>query len=142
MITALLPLASFFSAAAALAVEIAVVRLGAPHVGQSLLPWSAAIVAVLCGLALGHLLGGQVGGEQARQARLRATLAAAWAAAGLGALLMPVLAPTVAAALAGPEGPGAAAVSRAGAGRETSDGRMARRPCRWRMVCDPARDAA
>ena len=111
MITALLPLASFFSAAAALAVEIAVVRLGAPHVGQSLLPWSAAIVAVLCGLALGHLLGGQVGGEQARQARLRATLAAAWAAAGLGALLMPVLAPTVAAALAGPEGPGAAAVA-------------------------------
>ncbi len=111
MSPALLPAASFLSAAAALAVEIAVVRLGAPQVGQSLLPWSAAILAVLCGLAVGHVLGGPAGGGQAGRARLAATLAGAWVAAGLGALLMPLFAAPVATLLAGPDGPGVAAVA-------------------------------
>src|SRR5690606_9970416 len=54
----LLPLAVFLSSAASLCVELAVVRLGAPYVGQSLLPWSAAIAGVLIGLTAGHVLGG------------------------------------------------------------------------------------
>src|SRR5690606_30682969 len=70
MIVALLPLAVFLSAAACLAVELAIVRLGAPHVGQSLLPWTAAIIAVLLGLTLGHVLGGRAGGPQPPPARL------------------------------------------------------------------------
>ena len=55
-----LPFAIFLSAAASLAVELAIVRLGAPYVGQSLLPWSAAIASVLLGLTIGHMLGGIV----------------------------------------------------------------------------------
>ena len=63
MISALLPVIVFLSAAACLAVELAIVRLGAPHVGQSLLPWTAAITAVLLGLTLGHVLGGRIVGN-------------------------------------------------------------------------------
>jgi hypothetical protein len=106
-----LPAASALSAAAALAVELVVVRIGAPHVGQALMPWSAAIIAVLCGLSLGHALGGGAGGARATAARLRAILAAAWTAAGCAAMAMPLLAAPVATALSGPEGPGAAAVA-------------------------------
>ncbi|MGB5904614.1 MAG: hypothetical protein WBH00_17380, partial [Xanthobacteraceae bacterium] len=58
MIRLLLPLAVLLSAAASLTVELAIVRLGAPYLGQSLLPWSAAIVSVLLGLTIGHMLGG------------------------------------------------------------------------------------
>jgi spermidine synthase len=111
MMMALLPVASAVSAAAALAIEIAVVRVGAPHVGQTLVPWSAAIVAVLCGLALGHALGGRAGGSDATRGRLRAILAMAWTAAACGALLMPALAARIAGGLAGADGPGLASVA-------------------------------
>ena len=66
MSTALLPAAVFLSAAACLAVELAIVRLAAPHLGQSLLPWTAAIATVLLGLTLGHVLGGRAGGAARR----------------------------------------------------------------------------
>lgn len=101
----MLPAAGALSGAAALSVEIAIVRLGAPHVGQSLLPWSAAIVSVLCGLALGHVLGGRAGGASADSRGLRRLLSAAWLSAGLGALAMPALASALAALLSGAEGP-------------------------------------
>jgi len=107
MIRILLPLAVFLSAAASLAVEIAVVRLGAPYVGQSLLPWSAAIASVLLGLTVGHVLGGLAGGTTASTPTLRGWLAAAWLAAGLATLLMPTLTGTTAAAFAGDDGFGA-----------------------------------
>ncbi len=99
-----LPIAAALSAAATLSVEIAAVRLGAPHIGQSLLPWSAAITGVLCGLAFGHLLGGGVGGAGAGIVRLRTWLGAAWLAAGLGALAMPPLAPALGAVSSDAEG--------------------------------------
>ncbi len=86
-----LPLAAFLSAAAALSVEIAIVRLGAPYVGQSLLPWSAAIVSVLLGLTAGHVLGGFAGGAAADRDALRRRLALAWAAGALSAAAMPLL---------------------------------------------------
>jgi spermidine synthase len=101
---ALLPVASALSAAATLSVEIAAVRLGAPYIGQSLLPWSAAITGVLCGLAFGHLLGGRVGGASAGAGRLRTWLSAAWLAAGLGALAMPPFAPALGAVPSHAEG--------------------------------------
>ena len=63
MIRRALPFAVFLSAMGSLSVELAIVRLGAPYVGQSLLPWSAAIASVLIGLTAGHGLGGVVGGE-------------------------------------------------------------------------------
>ncbi|MGB3271591.1 MAG: fused MFS/spermidine synthase, partial [Xanthobacteraceae bacterium] len=110
MIRLLLPLAVFLSASAALAVEIVIVRLGAPYVGQSLLPWSAAIVAVLLGLSAGHVLGGVAGGVAAGVAVLRAWLAAAWLAAGLVTMALPLLAGVVAGALADEHGFGAGAV--------------------------------
>lgn len=110
MIRLLLPLAVFLSASAALAVEIVIVRLGAPYVGQSLLPWSAAIVAVLLGLTAGHVLGGVAGGVAAGVAVLRAWLAAAWLAAGLVTMALPLLAGVVAGALADEHGFGAGAV--------------------------------
>jgi spermidine synthase len=86
----LLPPAVFFSAASSLGVELAIVRLGAPYVGQSLLPWSAAIASVLLGLTGGHVLGGIVSGAATtvRQARLR--LAVVWLLAGLAAAAMPL----------------------------------------------------
>jgi len=59
----LVPLAVFFSAAASLGVELAIVRLGAPYVGQSLLPWSAAIASG-CSVDRGHVLGGIVSGRR------------------------------------------------------------------------------
>lgn len=85
-----LPLGTFLSAACALSLEIAVVRLGAPRVGQSLLPWTGAIVSVLLGLAIGHLLGGAAGGKQPPAATLRLWLARGWTAASVGAALLPL----------------------------------------------------
>jgi spermidine synthase len=83
------PAAVLLSAAAALATEIAIVRLGAPYVGQSLVPWSAAITSVLIGLMVGHVIGGSIGGAQASPVRLRTALGAAWLCGGAAALLMP-----------------------------------------------------
>ncbi|MBN9001822.1 MAG: hypothetical protein J0H75_07040, partial [Rhizobiales bacterium] len=88
MIRFLLPLAVFLSAASSLAVELAIVRLGAPYLGQSLLPWSAAIVSVLLGLTIGHVLGGLAGGEMATSRALRGWLSAVWFAAGIAAMAM------------------------------------------------------
>jgi spermidine synthase len=88
MSTALFPVAVLLSAAAALATEIAIVRLGAPYVGQSLIPWSAAITSVLIGLMVGHVLGGSMGGPRATTRRLRTTLGLAWLAGAATALLM------------------------------------------------------
>lgn len=94
-----LPIAIFFSAAASLGVELAIVRLGAPYVGQSLLPWSAAIASVLLGLAAGHALGGVVAQRHDDAARLRLRLALAWLAAACFAAQMPFFAPRVVDAL-------------------------------------------
>lgn len=102
-----LPLVVFLSAAAALAIELAIVRLGAPHVGQSLLPWTAAITAVLLGLTLGHALGGRAGGPEAAPARLRELMAASCLCAGMGAVAMPALVEPVATLFA--DGPGSGA---------------------------------
>jgi spermidine synthase len=85
-----LPLAIFVSAAASLAVELAIVRLGAPYVGQSLFPWSAAIASVLTGLTAGHMLGGGIAADTTDTHRLRLRLGLAWFAAALAASLMPV----------------------------------------------------
>lgn len=92
----LLPIGVLLSAAASLAVEIVIVRLGAPYVGQSLLPWSAAIASVLLGLTAGHFCGGLIGGRSAGLHRLRCMLAVAWLAAGLSALIAPALAEPIA----------------------------------------------
>lgn len=94
-----LPIGVLLSAAASLAVEIIIVRIGAPYVGQSLLPWSAAIASVLLGMTAGHFCGGLVGGASASMHRLRVTLAAAWLAAGLCALIVPAFAGPIALAL-------------------------------------------
>lgn len=94
-----LPIGVLLSAAASLAVEIIIVRIGAPYVGQSLLPWSAAIASVLLGLTAGHFCGGLIGGASADLHRLRITLAAAWFAAGLWTLIAPVFAGPIALSL-------------------------------------------
>lgn len=104
----LLPAAVFLSAAACLAIELAIVRLGAPHVGQSLLPWTAAITVVLLGLTLGHVLGGRAGGADAPAVRLRRLMALACLCASGATLTMPALAWPLANALSGPDGAGAA----------------------------------
>ena len=104
MIRVLLPLAAFFSAANSLSVEIAIVRLGAPYIGQSLLPWSAAIASVLLGLTIGHVLGGKAGGAKAGILPLRLWLGGAWLAASLATLAMPVLAGMIAALSADDQG--------------------------------------
>lgn len=106
MSAALLPAAVFLSAAACLAVELAIVRLAAPHVGQSLLPWTAAITTVLLGLTLGHVLGGRAGGPEARAGRLKQFLAAACLWASGATLAMPALASPIARALATEDGAG------------------------------------
>lgn len=106
----ILPAVTFLSAAAALALEIAIVRLGAPYVGQALAPWSAAIVSVLLGLACGHMLGGLVGGARASVYRLRVSLALAWFFAGLSAMAVPLLVAPVIDALSGDQEPGRLAV--------------------------------
>lgn len=100
----LLPIGVLLSAAASLAVEIVVVRLGAPYVGQSLLPWSAAIASVLLGLTAGHFCGGLIGGRSAGMHRLRCILAVAWLAAGLCALIAPALAEPIALGLRARDG--------------------------------------
>lgn len=84
-----LPFAIFLSAAASLAVELAIVRLGAPYVGQSLLPWSAAIASVLLGLTVGHVLGGILAGNTADIRRLKLRLGIVWFMAALAASVMP-----------------------------------------------------
>lgn len=94
-----LPIGVLLSAAAALAVEIIIVRIGAPYVGQSLLPWSAAIASVLLGMTAGHFCGGLIGGASASLHHLRITLAVAWFTAGLCSLIAPVFASPIASAL-------------------------------------------
>lgn len=100
----LLPLANFLSAAASLSVELAIVRLGAPYVGQSLVPWSAAIASVLLGLAIGHALGGIAAGSTGDRGELRFRLGAVWLAASLAAAIMPGAVDAVAQAFAGEQG--------------------------------------
>lgn len=85
----LLPFAIFLSAVASLAVELAIVRLGAPYVGQSLVPWSAAIASVLLGLTVGHFLGGLVAGATTDVRNLKLGLGFVWFAAALVASVMP-----------------------------------------------------
>jgi len=108
MSVALLPAAVFLSAAACLAVELAIVRLAAPHVGQSLLPWTAAITTVLLGLTLGHALGGRVGGPEARSERLQRILAMACLWAGGSTIAMSALVSPIARVLATEDGAGSA----------------------------------
>lgn len=111
MIRILLPLAVLLSASSSLAVELAIVRLGAPYLGQSLLPWSAAIASVLLGLTAGHVLGGLAGGEAATSRALRGWLSAVWLAAGVAAMAMPISIGPVATAFAGDDGFGLDAVA-------------------------------
>ncbi|MGX9391745.1 fused MFS/spermidine synthase [Nitrobacteraceae bacterium UC4446_H13] len=111
MIRFALPLAVLLSAASSLAVELAIVRLGAPYLGQSLLPWSAAIASVLLGLTAGHVLGGLAGGEVATSRALRGWLSAMWLAAGVAAMAMPALIGPVATVFAGDDGFGIDAVA-------------------------------
>ncbi len=106
----LLPLAIFFSAAASLAVELAIVRLGAPYVGQSLLPWSAAIASVLLGLTIGHILGGIVAGRATGVRSLQVTLGLVWLSAALAASLMPGAVEVVVKMIAGEQAPGTGVV--------------------------------
>lgn len=107
----LLSLAVLLSASSSLAVELAIVRLGAPYLGQSLLPWSAAIASVLLGLTAGHVLGGLAGGEAATSRALRGRLSVVWLAAGVAAMAMPALIGPVATAFAGDDGFGRDAVA-------------------------------
>lgn len=100
----LLPLANFLSAAASLSVELAIVRLGAPYVGQSLVPWSAAIASVLLGLAVGHAMGGIAAGGSEDRGQLRFRLGGVWLAASLAAAIMPGAVEAVAQAFAGEQG--------------------------------------
>lgn len=102
----LLPLAIFLSAAASLAVELAIVRLSAPYVGQSLFPWSAAIASVLLGLTIGHIASGALAAETADIGRLRLRLALAWVAAALAAAVVPGAANFVVQSLADGQEPG------------------------------------
>jgi len=111
MMRFVLPLAVLLSAAASLAVELAIVRLGAPYLGQSLLPWSAAIASVLLGLTVGHVLGGLAGGEAATSRGMRGWLCAVWLAAGVAAMAMPALIGPVATAFASDDGFGLDAVA-------------------------------
>jgi spermidine synthase len=111
MIRFLLPLAVLLSASSSLAVELAIVRLGAPYLGQSLLPWSAAIASVLLGLTAGHVLGGLAGGEAATSRALRGWLCGVWLAAGVAAMAMPALIGPVATVFAGDDGFGLDAVA-------------------------------
>jgi len=106
----LVPLAVFFSAAASLGVELAIVRLGAPYVGQSLLPWSAAIASVLLGLTGGHVLGGIAAAAAATLTQARVKLAAVWLLAGLAAAAMPLSLHIVIDALPAEQGFGSGAV--------------------------------
>jgi len=101
-----LPLAIFLSASASLAVELAIVRLGAPYVGQSLLPWSAAIASVLLGVAIGHMLGGILAGSTTNIARLKLRLGLVWLSAAFAASVMPGAVSVVAQTLAGEQEPG------------------------------------
>jgi len=105
-----LPLAVFLSAAASMFLEIAVVRLGAPYVGQSLLPWSAAIASVLLGLTAGHVLGGVVAGATMNLGSLYRRVGIVWLAAGLAASALPLLIERLADVLSGEHGFGGAAV--------------------------------
>lgn len=91
MTRVLLPLAIFLSAAAALAVELTIVKIGAPYVGQSLLPWSAAIASVLLGLTAGHVLGGMAAGRAVTLSQVWSRLACGWLAAGMLAFAIPAL---------------------------------------------------
>lgn len=111
MIRFLLPLAVLLSASSSLAVELAIVRLGAPYLGQSLLPWSAAIASVLLGLTAGHVLGGLASGEAATSRALRGWLSVVWLAAGVAAMTMPALIGPVATVFAGDDGFGMDAVA-------------------------------
>ncbi|MEZ5764028.1 MAG: fused MFS/spermidine synthase [Xanthobacteraceae bacterium] len=106
----LLPLAIFLSAAASLAVELTIVRLGAPYVGQSLFPWSAAITSVLLGLTVGHIAGGGLAAETADLRRLRLRLGLAWFASALAAAIMPGAVALVVQSLADGQGPGTGTV--------------------------------
>ena len=110
MIRRALPFAVFLSAMGSLSVELAIVRLGAPYVGQSLLPWSAAIASVLIGLTAGHGLGGVVGGEAANRRALRVWLGLVWLGGACGAALMPLLVGQAARIFAGDGGFGPGAV--------------------------------
>ncbi len=101
-----LPFAIFLSAAASLAVELAIVRLGAPYVGQSLLPWSAAIASVLLGLTIGHMLGGIVAGTTTHIRTLRLWLGIVWLSAALAASVMPGAVSVVVQTFAGEQAPG------------------------------------
>jgi len=101
-----LPLAIFLSAAASLAIELAIVRLGAPYVGQSLFPWSAAIASVLLGLTAGHVLGGVIAGDTTDIRSLRLRLGLAWFAAALAASIMPAATGFVVRSLASGQQPG------------------------------------
>ena len=101
----LLPFAIFLSASASLAVELAIVRLGAPYVGQSLLPWSAAIASVLLGLTIGHMLGGIVAGGTTDIRRLKLWLGLVWFSAALAASVMPGAVSVVVQIFAGEQAP-------------------------------------
>ncbi len=101
-----LPFAIFLSASASLAVELAIVRLGAPYVGQSLLPWSAAIASVLLGLTIGHMLGGIVAGGTTSIRRLKLQLGLVWLSAALAASVMPGAVGVVVQTFSGEEAPG------------------------------------
>ena len=85
----ILPFAIFFSAVASLAVELAIVRLGAPYVGQSLVPWSAAIASVLLGLTVGHVLGGLMAEATTDVRRLKLGLGFIWLTAALAVSVIP-----------------------------------------------------
>lgn len=106
----LVPLAVFFSAASSLGVELAIVRLGAPYVGQSLLPWSAAIASVLLGLTAGHVLGGIASATAATLSQARIKLAVVWLLAGLAAAAMPLSLYVVIDAMPAEQGFGSGAV--------------------------------
>lgn len=109
MTRAVLLLAVFLSTAASLGVELAIVRLGAPYVGQSLLPWSAAIASVLLGLTAGHVLGGIGAGRASNMTQVTLCLSAVWIGAGAAAGVMPGALQVVVEAFSDQHGFGAAA---------------------------------
>jgi len=82
-------LAVFLSAAASLCIELAIVRLGAPYVGQSLLPWSAAIASVLLGLTGGHVLGGMLASRTSTVTQVSTAFSVVWLTAGAAAGMIP-----------------------------------------------------